>query len=331
MSRLKIGCIGTGFIAGRHLGALAAMPEVEIVAVADPVVERADAAALGLGARAYDDGLALLAAEELDALWLCVPPFAHGPLERAALAADLPFFVEKPIGLDLATAQEVATGVRARGLLTAVGYHWRYLDVVAQVRGVLGDGAPPLLLGEWLDATPRARWWSRRDESGGQMVEQTTHLFDLARLFGGEVVSVRAAEEMMTRELGAEADVPTASTAMLRFASGAIGSISSTCLLQGRYRVSLRLVVPGSVVELHERGLCDHELRIDGVQVTRSAQDPVATEDRAFVDALLGRGDDVRVPYEEALRTHALVCAADCSARTDRPVTVEGTGHQMAP
>lgn len=331
MSRLKIGCIGTGFIAGRHLGALAAMPEVEIVAVADPVVERADAAALGLGARAYDDGLALLAAEELDALWLCVPPFAHGPLERAALAADLPFFVEKPIGLDLAAAQEVATGVRARGLLTAVGYHWRYLDVVAQVRGVLGDVAPPLLLGEWLDATPRARWWSRRDESGGQMVEQTTHLFDLARLFGGEVVSVRAAEEMMTRELGAEADVPTASTAMLRFASGAIGSISSTCMLEGRYRVSLRLVVPDSVVELHERGLCDHELRIDGVQVTRSDQDPVATEDRAFVDALLGRGDDVRVPYEEALRTHALVCAADCSARTDQPVTVEGTGHQMAP
>lgn len=315
MRRLRVGCIGTGFIAGRHLAALAAMPDVEVVAVADPDIERAQAAAGRVAARAYGDGLTLLATEDLDAVWLCVPPFAHGPLEQAALERNLPFFVEKPLAVDLATAQAIAEGVRARGLLTAVGYHWRYLGVVEQALGLLRETPPQLVVGQWLDATPPAPWWSRRQGSGGQLVEQTTHLFDLARCLGGEVDGVSAAESTLTRSGHPDADVPTASTAMLRFASGALGSISSSCLLDGRYRVGLRLVAAGRVVELRERALSDHELRVDDEQIARSDQDPIAAEDRAFVDALQDRGTDIRVPYGEALRTHALVCAADRSAR----------------
>jgi len=156
VSRLKVACVGTGFIAGRHLAALDGIPEVELVAVADAVLERAEAAAQPLGSRAYGNGLALLAAEDLDAVWLCVPPFAHGPLERAALERGLPFFVEKPLAADLSVAQAIADDVRARGLRTAVGYHWRYLDVVEQAQHLLRGTPPQLLLGQWLDAARRA-------------------------------------------------------------------------------------------------------------------------------------------------------------------------------
>ena len=322
MSRLRVGCIGTGFIAGRHLKALAAMPDVDVVAVADPLVERAAAAADRLGARSYDDGLALLAAEHLDAVWLCVPPFAHGPLALAALERRLPFFAEKPLGVDMTAAQAIADGVRAHNLQTAVGYHWRYLDVVDQTRGLLRGRPPQLVVGQWLDTTPGAPWWSRRDRSGGQLVEQTTHLFDLGRLLCGEVESVSAAETTFPCDERRGADVPTASTVLLRFRSGAIGSISSSCLLTGRNRVDLRLVTPGRVVELRERSLSDHELRVDDGGLARSDQDPIAAEDRAFVDALLGRGQDIRTSYAEALATHALACAADRSARTGAPVVL---------
>ena len=331
MSRLRVGCVGTGFIAGRHLTALSAMQDVEVVAVADPVVGRAETAAGRVGARSYDDGQVMLAAEDLDAVWLCVPPFAHGPLERAALARELPFFVEKPLAVDMAVAQEVADGVRAQGVRTAVGYHWRYLDVVEQARALLRELPAQLVLGQWLDATPAAPWWSQRSSSGGQLMEQTTHLFDLARLLCGEVDSVRAAESTLARGERPQADVPTVSSALLRFRSGALGTISSSCLLEARHRVGLRLVTPGRVLELRERALSDHELRVDDVAVARSDQDPIAEEDRAFVAALLGREDDVRVPYDEALRTHALVCAVDQSARTGLAVDLSGAGgHPVA-
>ncbi|MCW2819934.1 MAG: oxidoreductase domain protein [Marmoricola sp.] len=325
MNRLRVGVVGTGFIAGRHVTALSSMPEVEIVAVADEVPERATTAADRVGARSYDDGVEMMATEDLDAVWLCVPPFAHGKLEQAALDHDLPFFVEKPLAVDLSLAQQISDDVGAQGLRTAVGYHWRYLDVVEQARAQLHDRAPQLLVGQWLDATPAAPWWSKRGTSGGQLVEQTTHLFDLARLFCGEVDTVVAAESTVERVQWPEADVPTVSTVMLRFTSGALGTISSSCLLDGRHRVGLRLVAPGRALVLRERALSDHELVVDDEVVARSDQDPIATEDRAFVRALLGLEDDVRVPYDEALRTHALVCAADRSARTGTPVYLGGT------
>ena len=325
MSRLRIACVGTGFIAGRHLGALASFPDVEVVAVADPAAERARETAERYGARAYDDGLALLEQEDLDAVWLCVPPFAHGPLEQAAVQRSLPFFVEKPLALDLDTAVSVAAGVREAGLLTAVGYHWRYLDVVERAAAALAGAPVQLATGHWLDSTPAAPWWSRRDGSGGQVVEQTTHLFDLVRLLVGEVEQVTAAEVTVPRAALAGADAPTASTAVLTFASGAVGTLASTCVLGWRHRVGLHLYAEGTAVELLERGLGDHEVRLrtgDGEQVVSSDQDVIADEDRAFVDALHGETDRVRVPYEEALRTHALVCAADRSAREGVTVQV---------
>ena len=84
----------------------------------------------------------------------------------------------------------------------------------------------------------------------------------------------------------------------------------------------------GRVLELTERALPDHELRVagsDGEHVVRSDQDPIAAEDQAFVAALRGDVAAVRVAYEEALRTHAVVCAADTSARAGVPVPIART------
>jgi myo-inositol 2-dehydrogenase/D-chiro-inositol 1-dehydrogenase len=325
VSRQRIGCVGTGLIAGRHLSALAGFADVEVVAVADPVRDRADAVAVRYGARAYDDGLALLQAEELDGVWLCVPPFAHGPLEHAALDRSLPFFVEKPLAHDLATAVRIGERVREQGLLTAAGYHWRHLDVVEQAAALLRAVRPQLVTGRWLDRTPAAPWWSRREQSGGQVLEQTTHLFDLARLLVGEVEWVFAAEVTTAREQFPDADVPTASTAVLTFACGAVGSLSSACVLDARQGVGLQLVGEGTVVEFTERALADHELRISdrgGEQVVQSSQDPIVREDREFVDALVAGDREVRAPYAQALRTHAVAWAADRSARERLPVGV---------
>ena len=317
MTAVRVGCVGTGFIAGRHLAALSAMPDVEVVAVADPDVGRAQDVAARYGARAHADGLALLDAEELDAVWLCVPPFAHGALEHEAVARGLPFFVEKPLAVDLPTAVRIDAAVRERGLLTCVGYHWRSLSVVAQAREALGSSPVQLVTGSWLDSTPAAPWWGRRTGSGGQLIEQTTHLVDLARLLVGEVATVQALEVTTPRAAWPQADAPTASAVLLRFAGGAVGTITSSCVLDRRHDVGLQLVVEGTLVDLREAALSDHELRVatrDGEHTVRTREDPIAAEDAAFVAALQGVGP-APVPYGEGLRTHAVVCAADASAR----------------
>jgi len=318
MTRTRIGFIGSGGIAQRHLGVLEQFDDVDVVGFADPDFDRAVAAAARFGARAFHDHRALLDGVDLNAVYICVPPFAHGEAERAVIARGLPFFVEKPLSLDLALAEEIAANVEARGLVTGVGYHWRYLDTVEEARRRLADTPAQLVSGYWLDQTPPPQWWWKQDRSGGQMVEQTTHIIDLARYLVGEVDQVFGLANRIDRAAFPGLDVPTVSTASLRFASGAVGNLASTCLLNWGHRVGLHLFGDGLGIELHER-----DIIVDvgaGRPVQQAQVDPVQLEDRDFVDAVRGQTNRIRCAYGEALKTHRVALAIATSAREGRAV-----------
>ncbi|WP_380784679.1 glycosyltransferase [Sphingomonas sp. R86521] len=318
VERTRIGFIGAGGIAHRHFGVLEQFDDVSIVAVADVDMARATEAAARFGARAFGDAAAMIDAVELDALFICVPPFAHGEPERLAIDAGLPFFVEKPVALDLGTAEDVAASVERLGLVTAVGYHWRYLDTVDEVRALLAATPARLLSGYWLDSTPPPRWWWKKDASGGQMLEQTTHLVDLARYLVGDVVRVYGQSGHVDRAAFPGLDVATTSTAMLTFASGAIANFASTCLLNWNHRVGLHLYGEGLAIELTDR-----DVMIDigrGRPVRGNGADPVMLEDRDFIDAVQGKANRIRCPYPAALDTLRLALAIERSATEGRAI-----------
>ena len=316
--RTRVGFVGAGGIAQRHLSILETFDDVEIAAFADVDGARAQELAGRVGARAFENHDAMLDATELDALYICVPPFAHGPPERTAIARRIPFLVEKPVALDLDTAQEIAAAVEEAALVTATGYHWRYLDTVDEARALLRDNPAQLVSGYWLDATPPPEWWWRADRSGGQMVEQATHLLDLARFLFGEVVEVygRAAHRERTAFPGL--DVPTTTTASLTFASGVVANVASTCLLGWSHRVGLHVFADRLAIEL-----TDHDIMVDvgqGRPVRHADGDPVWRLNRDFIDAASGGENRVRTPYAEALNSHALALAVVESVRTRLPV-----------
>jgi len=312
--QVRLGLIGAGFVAGLHAGSLATLQGVEVAAVADPLPDRAETLAAQVGARAYPDHRRMLDAEPLDGVYICVPPFAHGPPELAVLERGLPLFVEKPLAIDVATAETVAAEVSRRGVVTATGYHWRYLDTVERAAELLAVDPCRLLLGWWLDKVPGPAWWLRQDGSGGQLVEQTTHLFDLARVLVGEVTSVHAVGGRFPRRSDVRfGDVLDVSTTTLRFASGAVGSVSSSCLLRRGHRIGMELVCEGLALELSETTLVIDDGR--SRQVVRAARDPRAAADRDFVAAVRGQPAAVRAPYAEALRSHRIALAAARAAR----------------
>lgn len=318
MKKTRIGFIGAGGIAHRHLGVLEQFNDVEVVGFADPDFDRALQAATRFGARAHGDHRGLLDDPDLDAVYICVPPFAHGEAEQAVIARGLPFFVEKPLSLDLDVAEGVARSVETAGLVTGVGYHWRYLDTVEEARRHLAERPAQLVSGYWLDQTPPPQWWWKSDRSGGQVVEQTTHIIDLARYLVGEVTQVFGMAGHTERAAFPGLDVPTVSTASLRFASGAIGNLGSTCLLNWGHRVGLHLFGEGLALELGER-----EIMVDvgaGRPVQHSQLDPVWHEDRDFIDAVQGQANRIRCSYAEALKTHRVALAIAASAREGRVI-----------
>jgi predicted dehydrogenase len=191
-STVRIGMIGAGAVAARHVRTLLAMDGVRVAAVADPAVERARALAEAAAAAAYPNHMELLDGERLDAVYICVPPFAHGAPELAVIDAGLPLFVEKPVAIDLDTAVAIADRLARRPLVTCTGYHWRWLDIYERAAELLADRPARLVQCYWLDKVPPPLWWPRRDGSGGQTIEQTTHVLDAARGLAGEVAEVHA-------------------------------------------------------------------------------------------------------------------------------------------
>ena len=247
--RTRVGFVGAGSVAERHARTLAGFSDVRIIGVTDPAAERAATLAARSGARALADADALLAAG-VDAVYVCVPPFAHGPIEERLIAAGVPLFVEKPLARDLETAERLAAAIAQRGLVTATGYHWRYLEGVERAAALLAAVPASLARAGWLDKVPPPAWWPRRELSGGQTIEQTTHVLDYARLLVGEVDIVYAVGARSERPAFPHADVNDVSVATLHFASGALGTVSSTCLLSGPHRVGLHLFCEGMALEL---------------------------------------------------------------------------------
>lgn len=314
----------------RHLGNLAAIEGVRIAGIADADGARAQAQAQAYGAQGYDDWRAMLARERPDAAYLCLPPCAHGEPERALIELDIPFFTEKPLSATAEVPERIAAQVQARGLITSVGYHWRYLDTVERARQVVARRTPRLAMGYWFDFVPPPLWWTRRACSGGQLVEQTTHILDLARHLLGEPQHVYAAACRAELARFPESDIDTVTSATFQFRSGAIGIVTSTCMLHRPHRIGLWLYAEDLIVECRESAL-----RIEspqGAEAHKPALDPFLAEDQAFIHAVqTGNAGAIRVPYAEALRSHRLTMRVAESASTGRPLELTPEGLVAAP
>jgi myo-inositol 2-dehydrogenase/D-chiro-inositol 1-dehydrogenase len=329
MDEVRVGVIGAGAVAARHVASLRRLDDVNVVAVADQVMERAQALAAAAGATAFSDVGALVAEVDIAAAYVCVPPFAHGEPEHILIEAGIPLFVEKPLAVDIRTAETIAAAIERRGLVSATGYHWRYYDTVERALELVTSRPVGLAVGSWLDKVPPPPWWRDVSRSGGPVIEQATHVLDLLRVLVGEVVSVHAVGARLDR--GLDGNVDDASVATLRFASGAVGSLLSTSLLRWKQWAGVELYADGVALRLGEEVLEVVEHGEERMQFVPTV-DAKSAADRDFIAAVRsGDSSTVRVPYAEALRTHRLACAVAEAARSGTVIDVgEQDGRRVA-
>lgn len=309
---VRIGFIGTGGIAQHHLQQLSAIPEAQIVALCDVDEARVRAAAEPLGAAVYTDGATLIAEAEIDALFVCVPPHAHGDLEIRAARKGLHLFVEKPVNLYLEQARKAAEAIREAGVLSQSGYSLRYLAGSQQLKAFLADKQVGTAAAIRWNGLPNSAWWRRYDQSGGQLVEMTTHQVDLLRWVMGEVVAVSASysfNRLFAGESGVT--VPDSQAVLLHFASGASAVISTVCAIGGGWQGTLNFVVKDAVVSWKGDGI---KVEPEGVYAVTPATEALSI-DAAFIQAVLTSDASLLYsPYEDALKSAAVTLAANRSA-----------------
>jgi len=328
--KVRLGFIGCGGIVRSHLEhGLQEFDDVEFAGWCDLNQSVAEARREQVGGQGavYTNARQMLDGVKPDAVYVMLPPYAHGPVEDLVIARRLPFFIEKPVAIDLPTAQRVAEGVEKYNLLTAVGYMTRYRRSVQRVRGLLQEQTPVLMHGGWVGGGPASyvgiwKWWVQKDKSGGQFLEQTTHTIDLARYLYGDVTDVYAVPVRGRRSRPDFYTIEDASMVQLVFANGAAANLYSSCSTSVGGGIWLTLWATEMKAEFSG---WEHTVRITlpgDEQITIPGEQNIfALEDRAFVDSVkAGKNQGILATYADGLRATAIACAANESMETGRVV-----------
>jgi predicted dehydrogenase len=245
MEPLRIGCLGAARIAPAALVKPAASnPGVVCAAVAarDPARARAFAAKHHIQT-VHDSYDALIADDQLDAVYIPLPNGLHGVWTMRALEAGRHVLCEKPFTANAEEAERVAEAAAASGLVVMEAFHWRYHPLAARMLEVIASGE----LGEIrrIEAAlcfPLPRFSDIRWQlplAGGALMDAGCYPVHMVRtLAGAEPTVVRATAKL--RSPGVDRRME----AELAFADGRTGAVVTSMWSSTLLR--MRIVVTGS-------------------------------------------------------------------------------------
>ncbi len=318
---IRLGFIGCGLMMQQHYERLALIEDIAIVGHCDIELDAARLAAETYGGEAYTEASVMFERCKPDAIFIAVPPFAHGAIEEEAIQRGIHLFIEKPIGLDINQAKKISSLLRKSQVISSVGYCYRYAETVCQAKQLLRGKAICHISASWIGGIPSAAWWSLRNKSGGQLVEQCTHLFDIIRFVSGEVAEVYAVATRGCVGCKDNYDLDDSSVVCLRMKNGATAAIVSTCAVDHGHRVEIEFITPNVTVRLN--GTTLRVLESSKSYEYHCENDMFADESAAFIHAVAtSNRKSIKSSYADALKTLNISLAANESINSGMPVKV---------
>ena len=222
-----------GYSVAPRIRELPVTPRLRVISGRDAAGVEAAASRYGVG-EWTTDWRELVARDDVDIVDVCTPPGTHAEIVEAASAAGKAVVSEKPLAADYVSARRAADAAIAAGVANAIGFNYRRLPAIALLKQLVDEGMVGEVLlwrGSWLsdeflDPDIAFDWRFERRMGASTIADLGAHLVDLALWTVGEMDEVAAQSETFTRERSGRAvDVDEASSALLRFAGGARGTL----------------------------------------------------------------------------------------------------------
>ena len=260
--RVRVALLGCGRISRNHLEAIAKVPELELVAVADTDVPRALEAGAANGVPGFGSLEEMLDRVSSDLVTICTPSGLHPQHGVISAQAGRHVLTEKPMAISLAAADELVQACDAAGVHLFVVKQNRLNPAIQLLKRAVDKGR----FGRIYMANTTVRWtrpqeyydqdsWRGTWEfDGGAMMNQASHYVDLMQWLVGPVESVMAKTATQARRIEAE----DSGVALLKFRSGALGIIEVSVLTYPRN-------LEGSITILGEKG----SVKVGGTAVNR--------------------------------------------------------------
>lgn len=330
MAKIKAAFIGCGGRNGVHLDKCMDMGDVEFVGFCDVVEEKAYSYAArtktdpeGKIFRNYKD---LLANTNPEVIFIAVPPHQHGEIEPAVIERGIPFLVEKPIALDMKTAESIGEMIKKKDLITATGFQDRYQNLTQIMKDYIKDKEVGLVSGAWFGGIPGVEWWRRMETSGGQVVEQNIHIFDQARFLFGEPLYVNCAGARGIVDGDAYGvpgyNVHDYSSAVIKFKSGVVANIFTGCYVQagGGMQSGMNIYCKDATLEYALRSWL--KIRdVNGEKFYERGEEQTGIMDRIFINAVrTGDRSQILADYDNAIKSLRLCLACNESIETGKTI-----------
>ena len=327
MGKINIGIVGLGTIAkNMHIPVLSTFEDAEIKAAAEVDVKRGKEFAKKWDiSQVYEDYNKMYDDADLNAVFICLPNFLHFEAVKSALEHDLHVFCEKPMGLKADEAYELVKMAKKKNLVLAVGYNRRLeknYEEAANIVKSLKLGNILQAHGILVNAGPYAAWipssdWSFNDKYG-VLYDSGPHLIDMMmHILSDQITEVSASGINTMHGLEVFDNI----AGVFKTEKGVVGTFNVGWKMAAGYDSIQVHGTGGSAfanpleVEVRYGGygslekVADHiklAKKIIGTQVGRMSGDkrPNETyfrEDRAFVDAVLNKGNPL-VSGEDGLR-----------------------------
>ena len=351
-SHMRIAIVGFGLIGRRHAEVVRRAPELALAAVVERDQE-SHAAAAALGASVYSSLPDMIEAEAPDGIVLATPTPLHIDQGLTCIDAGRPVLIEKPVAVTSKDARVLIEAANSAGVPLLVGHHRRYNGTVRAAKAAIDSGAVGDIRA--VQATcwfykpdhyfEKAPW--RRQKGAGPISVNLVHDVDLLRHFCGEVDAVQAVAVPSRRGFENE----DLATAVLRFASGAIAtiSVSDSIVAPWSWELTARenQVYPATSESCYliggsEGGLSLPDLRVwrhDGDPdwwtpisartLTCRMEGPLAAQMAHFARVISGEEAPL-VPGMEGLKSLEAVEAVALSANTGRDVKVAASSGASA-
>jgi UDP-N-acetylglucosamine 3-dehydrogenase len=238
MAKIRVGIIGNGSICRhRHAPEYAANPDVEIVAFADPVIERAKWCVDKWGGQAFKSADEVLALKNVDAVSVCTPNAYHAPITIKALESGRNVLCEKPMATSEKEAKAMIDTSAKTGKFLMIAHNQRLAPLHVKAKEILKSGIIGKVISfrtsfahggpEGWSIEGATGWFFQKEKAFvGAMGDLGVHKTDLIRwLLGEEIVEVSAFVERLEKDFGTVDDT---AVCLLKAQSGAVGTLTAT-------------------------------------------------------------------------------------------------------
>jgi predicted dehydrogenase len=225
-SPTRLSVIGAGTIGRTHIDRIRRHPDLDLAGIADPA-PAAQALARDLGVPWFADHRQLLEKVRPLGAVVATPNATHIDVATDCLERGIAALVEKPVADTVAEAQRLVDQEARFRTPVLVGHHRRHNPINQRARALIAEGR----LGRVVTATALALFFKpdnyfdvawRRQAGGGPVLINLIHDIDMLRFLVGDIVSVQALDSRAVRGF----EVEDTAVAVLRFANGALGTVS---------------------------------------------------------------------------------------------------------